>query len=163
MQKATTMLAVTGCLVAAGIALSFYGSMIITEDLAQSFGNIGDGETIEVSAQLDPANGEGVYVVQTESERSTVSAIVLDPSGSQIDMVDVGAKSVEEKFAVTTKGVFTLVVENTGEHTGVFGVIGHVPDTARFSVGVTGFYLLVAGLVGMGIVGIYAIKNRKVS
>ena len=48
MQKAATMLAIVGGLIAAGIALSFYGSMIIVEDLTQSVDNIGKAQHLKL-------------------------------------------------------------------------------------------------------------------
>lgn len=163
MQKAATMLAVVGALMAAGIALSFYGSMIITEDLTQAVENIGEGKTLEISAEMDPnVNDEGVYVVQVmEFEEGMISARIIDPIGSQIISKMVESESIEEQFEITTGGTFTLIIENSGEYTDVVGVIGHVPDTAKFSVGVTGFYLLIVGLIGMGVIGIYVVKNRR--
>lgn len=163
MQKSATMLAVVGGLIAAGIALSFYGSMIITEDLSQAVENIGEGTIIEITAELDPVvNNEGVYVVQTmEFREGMISVRVVDPFGSEIISKIVETESLEEQFEITTSGTFTLIIENAGEHTDVVGVIGHVPDTAKFSIGITGFYLLVVGLIGMGVVGIYVVKNRR--
>lgn len=163
MQKSATMLAVVGGLIAAGIALSFYGSMIITEDLTQAVENIGEGGTIEISADLDPSiNNEGVYVVQVmEFSEGMVSVSIIDPLGSQIISKSVDVESLEEQFEITTAGTYSMIIENSGEYTDVVGVIGHVPDTAKFSVGISGFYLLVAGLIGMGVVGIFVIKNRK--
>lgn len=163
MQKAATMLALVGGLIAAGIALSFYGSMIITEDLTQAVENIGQGGTLEISAELDPSvNSEGVYVVQVmEFTEGTVSVSLVDPLGSQIVSKVVETESLEEQFEITNSGTYTMTIENAGENTDVVGVLGHVPDTAKFSVGVSGFYLLVVGLIGMGIVGIFVVKNRK--
>jgi hypothetical protein len=40
------------------------------------------------------------------------------------------------------------------------GVIGHMPDNTTISVGVAGFYLLIIGLIGIGGVGFYTIRNR---
>ncbi len=163
MQKAATMLALVGGLIAAGIALSFYGSMIITEDLTQAVENIGQGGTLEISAELDPSvNSEGVYVVQVmEFTEGMISVSLVDPLGSQIVSKVVETESLEEQFEITNSGTYTMTIENAGENTDVVGVLGHVPDTAKFSVGVSGFYLLVVGLIGMGIVGIFVVKNRK--
>lgn len=163
MQKSVTLLALVAGLIAVGIALSFYGSMIITEDLAQGVENIGEGGTLEISSELDPSiSNEGVFVVQVmEFQEGVISARVVDPFGSQIISMPIGTESFEEKFDISSKGKFSLIIENKGEFTDVVGVIGHLPDTAKFSIGITGFYLLVVGLIGMGVVGIYVVKNRK--
>ncbi len=163
MQKSAALLALVGGLIAVGIALSFYGSMIITEDLTQGVQNIGEGGSFEIRAELDPSiSSEGVFVVQVmQFQEGSVSARITDPFGSQIVSKTIDSESYEEQFDVTSKGTFTLTVENSGEFTDVVGVIGHLPDTSKFSVGITGFYLLIVGLIGMGIVGIYVVKNRR--
>ena len=163
MQKAATMLAIVGGLIAAGIALSFYGSMIIVEDLTQSVDNIGEGSTLEISSELDPeVNDEGFYVVQTmKFQEGMISARVVDPFGSQIVSKVIDSESYQEQFEITSSGTFTLIIENSGEFSDVVGAIGHVPDSTKVSVGITGTFLLIIGLVGMGVVGIYAVKNRR--
>ena len=163
MQKATTMLAVVGGFIVAGMILSFYGSMIIIDDFAQGTENIGGGDEIRIDAELNPGvNTEGIFAVQTmEFQENTISVAVIDPSGTKIASQRVNTESFEERFEIETAGMFTLVIENSGEPTDVAGAIGHVPDAAKLSVGVTGLYLLAAGLVGMAVVGIYVVKNRK--
>ncbi len=48
------------------MALSFYGSQIITEDLVTGQSNLISGETFETIVELDPMISEyGVYLVQT--------------------------------------------------------------------------------------------------
>ena len=163
MQKAATMLAVVGGLIAAGIALSFFGSMIIVEDLTQDVGNIGEGSTLEISTELDPKiNDEGFYVVQTmQFSEGMISARVIDPFGSQMISKIIETESYQEQFEISAEGTYTLIIENSGEHSDVVGAIGHVPDSTKVSIGITGSYLLIAGLIGMGVVGIYLVKNRR--
>ena len=69
MLSAAAMLAIVGGLVAAGLALSFYGSSIITGGLEQQVGLVGGpgGGAVSVSAHLEPAGAggpAGVFVVQ---------------------------------------------------------------------------------------------------
>ena len=71
-------------------------------------------------------------------------------------------ESFEERFEISSKGTYQLVVENSGlEELQVVGVIGHMPDKSTISVGITGFYLLIVGLIGIVGVGIYAIRKRN--
>lgn len=165
MQKAATMLAVVGGLIAAGIALSFFGSMIIVEDLVQQTENIGGGSTLEITAELDPEiNDEGFYVVQAmQFSEGMISARVIDPFGGQIISKTVESGSYQEQFEIKSGGTFTLIIENAGENSDIIGAIGHVPDSGKVSVGIAGSYLLIAGLIGMVVVGIYAVKNRRKS
>jgi len=57
---------------------------------------------------------------------------------------------------------YNLDIENSGsDEIKIIGVIGHMPDNTALSVGVTGFYILLIGLIGIVGVGIYAVKNRR--
>ena len=66
MQRSGLFLLIIGALMIVGMALSFYGSQIITEDLVTEQFNLISGETFETIVELDPMISEyGVYVVQT--------------------------------------------------------------------------------------------------
>lgn len=163
MKKTGTILVLVGGLVAVGMILSLYGSQVITEDLIQVDGNIGNGESIEAIVELDPAiNDVGVYVVQTMNfNQGDISVQIFDPSGSQIISKTVEIESHEEQFDISSKGSFRLIIENAGDNTEIIGVIGHLPDTAKFSIGVIGFYLLLVGFFGMVGLGINVVINRR--
>jgi hypothetical protein len=73
----------------------------------------------------------------------------------------IDSESFEERFEILSKGTYQLEIENSGlEDIKIVGVIGHMPDNTTISVGVTGFYLLIIGLIGIVGVGIYTIRNR---
>ncbi len=162
MQKPVVMLAVVGGLIAAGIALSFYGSMVIIEGFVQDTKDIGGGEEMTIVAALDPKiSAEGIFAVQVMPPKDTVSATVRDPAGRQVAAGKIVEGSLEESFEVSAAGEFTLAIENSGEDTYVAGALGHAPGTGKILVGAAGFYILIIGLVGMGVVGIYAVKSRR--
>ena len=94
-------------------------------------------------------------------QEGMISARVVDPFGSQIVSKVIDSESYQEQFEITSSGTFTLIIENSGEFSDVVGAIGHVPDSTKVSIGITGTFLLIAGLIGMGVVGIYAVKNRR--
>ena len=72
--------------------------------------------------------------------------------------------SIEERFEIKSQGKYMLRIENIGnEGTLITGVIGHVPDANIFSIGITGFYVLIVGMLGMVLVTVYSIKNRQKS
>lgn len=161
MPRTGIMLAVVGAVVAAGIALSFYGSILITEDLIQETGFVGAGETLEVAARLDPlVSMDGVYVVQKMGE-GRILADLMDPSGVLIESEYFESESIERFFEIESAGTFTLVVSSEGDRVEVVGVLGHMPESGLISVGVTGFYLVLAGLVGMALVGFQIWKIRR--
>lgn len=167
MPSAAAMVAVVGGLVAAGLALSFYGSALIADDMEQKTGSVGGGEgPLSVSVALEPhddGSGGGVYVVQVidHEEGAVIHAVVSGPSGGDLDRAQVDGPSHEGYFEVDAPGTYTLRVEGSGaKSVGAVAIIGQVPPTERLAVGITGFYLVVAGLAGMGVVAVIAVRGR---
>jgi hypothetical protein len=164
MQKPVVYLIVIGGLLTSGIFLSFYGAQLTTQDLSVKEAIIGGGKSLEIMIELDPAKSEnGVYVVQVmELKDGIISAKILDPVGYQILSTTIDKESFEERFEISSKGNYTLSIENLGsDDMKIVGVLGHMPDNSTLSVGVTGFYILIIGLIGIVGVGIYAVKNRS--
>ena len=164
MQKSVAYLVIVGGLLTTGIFLSFYGAQLTTQDLKVEESFVDGGESLEVIVELDPAKSEtGVYVVQVMNfMEGTLSAKISDPLGYQIVSKSIDKESFEERFEITSKGNYKLSIENSGlDEINIIGVIGHMPDNNALSVGITGFYILIIGLIGIVGVGIYAIKNRR--
>ena len=176
MLSAAAMLAIVGGLVAAGLALSFYGSSIITGGLEQAAGPVGgpDGAAVSVAAYLEPpgagdrggaeggAEG-GVFVVQVmdPDAGAGVRAAVAGPSGAELAGVRIDGDSREGYFDIGEAGEYELRVYGSGPgSTEVVAVIGALPGTELIAVGYTGFYLIVAGLIGMAAVGVIAVRAR---
>ena len=162
------MLAIVGGLVAAGLALSFYGSSIIAGGLEQQAGLVGgpDGAAVSVAADLGPGGAggaQGVFVVQVmdPDAGAGVRARVVGPSGAELAAARVEGGSHEGYFDIAGAGAYTLHVGGSGSgSTEVVAVIGALPGTEKIAVGITGLYLTVAGLVGMGVVGVIAVRAR---
>ena len=164
MQKPAIMMSVIGVIIAVGIILSFYGSQVITEELSQKDGLVVSGGLLEVSSDIDVTTTSlGVYVIQVQNfKEGAIHAKIFDPLGAEIVSATVDRESFEQRFDVTTSGTYKLLVENTGqEQTQVVAVIGPMPDTSKLSFGITGFYILIIGLIGIVGVGIYSIRNRR--
>ena len=54
------------------------------------------------------------------------------------------------------------MIETTDEtQVDVVGGIGHVPDTSAYSISMIGFAMLFIGMIGVVIVGIILIRQRK--
>lgn len=162
MLKPAIMMAVVGALIATGIVLSFYGSQVITEGLSHKEEFVMSGGLLEVSSDIDVAKTSlGVYVVQVQNfKEGSVHAKVFDPLGAEIISTAVDRESFEQRFDVATSGTYKLIVENTGQETQMVAVIGPMPDSSKLSFGITGFYILILGLIGIVGVGIYSIRNR---
>ena len=164
MQRSGLFLLIVGGLIIVGMALSFYGSQIITEDLVTEQSNLSSGESFETFVKLDPMISEfGVYVVQVTSfEENSIIVKIFDPFGSNLVSKTVESESFEDRFEILSDGEYRIIVENTGsEDTAIFLAIGHLPDTSKLSVGITGFYILIVGMIGIAGLVILAIKNKR--
>ncbi len=164
MDRPLVFLLVVGSLIAAGIILSFYGSQLTTQSIIVKEENILPDSALEVSVELDPSVGEtGVYAVLLENfEEDTISVSVFDPLGSQIISKIAEKESTEERFEITSGGKYILEIKNSGlEESKVFVGLGYMPDAVTLSIGIIGFYLLIAGLIGIVGIGIYSIRNRQ--
>jgi len=163
-QKANILLIIVGSLVAIGIVLSFFGNQIIFEDLAKAEGDVKFGSDLEVSIDLDESiNKNGIYVVQILNFKEGVfSAIIYDPLGIEIESQSINKEVFEGKFDIISSGTYVLVIKSIDqEESRIYGVIGPEPDAGVKSIGFISLYILVVGLIGMGVVAIYALKNRR--
>jgi len=155
---------VVGGLIAAGMIMSFYGSQIVTEDLQMNETVLSPNDSFELFSELDSEISKtGVWVIQVEKfEEGTISAEIFDPFDSLIDSQIVPRDSFEQKFEIISTGSYKLVIENSGsQETQIITVLGHMPDSSKLSLGITGFYILIIGLLGIVGVGIYAYRNRR--
>ncbi|MCI0560440.1 MAG: hypothetical protein MN733_18290 [Nitrososphaera sp.] len=163
MKRTHLILFISGALIAAGMVTSYYGSKLATQDLAITEGAVISGSPIEVIKELDPSvTGTGAFVVHVENFDSAIlRAAIFDPSGGQISSAEITQASTEKKFEIGTKGAYKLVLENSGSE--VSAVIGltHMPDKAILALNVLGQSIIVSGFLGLGITGVYAVKNRR--
>jgi hypothetical protein len=156
MEKSLIFLLIVGIILGAGIALSFYGAQLTTQDIIVKEERVASGSSVDVSVELDPKLGEtGVYAVLVNNfDEDSISISLYDPFGSKILSSIVDKESTEERFEIVSDGTYKLEIENSGleEYQIVAGTL---------SVGFTGFYLTIVGLIGIVGVGFYAIKNRQ--
>jgi hypothetical protein len=164
MQKSIVFLVIVGAILASGVFLSFYGAHLSTKDLTVKEDSVLTGDSLKILAELDPSkSNSGVFVVQIlDFKEGDLTAKISDPLGDEIVFMHIDRESFEERFEILSKGTYQLEIENSGlEDIKIVGVIGHMPDNTTISVGVTGFYFLIIGLIGIVGVGIYAIRNRR--
>lgn len=164
MQRSGLFLIIVGGLIIVGMALSFYGSQLITGDLVTEQTKLISGGEYEIIAELDPTISEhGVYVVQTTNyEENAIQVKILDSFGSEIISKTVPTDSFEDRFEISAKGEYRITIENSGKQDAtIFLAIGHLPDSSKLSVGITGFYILIVGMIGIAGLVVLAIKNRR--
>lgn len=162
MQRTGILFVIVGGIVCTGIILSFYGNQVIFEDLIKGEGQIKVGESLTIPAELDNKETQnGIYAIQILDSKG-VKAKILDPFDVEIESQLINEENFEGTFKITTHGTYKLVIENTNDkEIKIFGVIGPQPDAGKKSLGFISLYVLIIGLIGMIIVPIYAIKNRK--
>ncbi len=164
MTSLTKYLVIVGALIAIGAMLLIYGSQTITGDLVIEEGKISELVQLEIMAELDPnINTQGVYAVQTiEGKEYDISAIVLDPSNVKIRDVSVSRNSFEDNFKIDSVGTYILIISTSeSEEIGLVGGIGHVPDSTGITISIAGFFIIIIGMMGVGVIGFMIIKQRK--
>ena len=140
------------------------GSQAITSDIIIQEGQIDGGNPMEIQAMLDPEiNSEGVFVVQTtEGVEISLEVSILDSSKLEIKDHSIVTNSFEDRFSIVESGTYTLMIETTGDQlVNVIGGIGHVPDESAYSISMGGFAMLLIGMVGVVVVGIIMVKQKK--
>ena len=165
MERPLVFLLIVGSLIGAGIILSFYGAQLATQNLTIKEENLDPGSSMEVIVELVPSIGEtGVYgILLAKFEENTIYVSVFDPLGAaQILSKKVDHESTEERFKIDSSGSYKMVIENSGlEEIQIVAGIGYMPDSNTLSVGIVGFYILVVGLIGIGGIVVYTIRNRR--
>jgi hypothetical protein len=163
MKKSHLILFIGGVLIAAGMVASYYGSKLVTQDLAITEGVVSAESSLEITKELDPEiTSIGVFVVRVENFEAGLVATVLDPLGQHIVSKEISQESTEEEFEIVTKGDHRLLLENTGS-ADIPVIIGltHMPDKNSIALNLLGQSIIISGFVGVGIAVIYEIKNRK--
>ena len=164
MSNLTKYLVIVGIMIAIGAMLLIYGSQTITGDLVIEEGKINSLTQLEIKAELDPEiNTQGVYAVQTiEGKEYDISASVIDPSQDEIRDVSINRNSFEDNFEIDEAGTYTLIISTAeSEEIPLVGGIGHVPDSTGVTISITGFFVIVLGMIGVAVIGFMIIRQRK--
>ena len=106
---------------------------------------------------------EGVFAVQTlEETKELISATVFDPNGLKIIETSINQNSFEEVFEISAIGIYALIIEAESDYLiNVVGGIGHVPDSSSYSISMAGFFMLLAGMISVLVLGVILVKERK--
>lgn len=158
------MVVVTGALIVIGLILLVLGNQIILEGVSQGNGKVSSNQTLIISGNFDTQKTTtGVFAVQImELEDNMFSARILDPYDIEIISQPINEETTEKEFDVSETGDYKLVIESISQdEIPVFGAIGPLPDTGKKSLGFISVYILIIGMMGLVVVGIYGIKNRK--
>ncbi len=164
MQKSGIMLGSSAALIAIGMLLLVLGNQIILEGISQENGKVSSSQTLSISVDFDlQETSTGIFAVQImEFKDNIFSAKVLDPFDSEIIFQTINEETIEKEFDVLETGTYKLIIEsNSNEEAIVFAAIGPLPDVGKKSLGFISVYVLVIGMGGLIVVGIYGVKNRR--
>ncbi|HEY5736553.1 MAG TPA: hypothetical protein VIS47_08395 [Nitrosopumilus sp.] len=167
MQKSGLITVIFGLLIVAGLALSVVENQMTLEGINQGNGKVSSIETVTVSVNIDKETTPvGIFAVQVmEFKENTISAKLLDPSNIEIISEKVNDEILEKEFDVFESGTYQLIIEsNVDDEIYVTGAIGPLPDAGKkLILSTISLSILIIGMIGLVIIGISGIKNRKKS
>ncbi len=164
MQKSLIILSSSAALIVIGLILSVVGEQIILGGFSQGTGKVSSSQTLSISVEFDSQETSiGIFAVQImEFKDNTFSAKVLDPFDSEIIFQPINEETIEKEFDVLETGTYKLIIESTSnEEPIVIATIGPLPDASKLSLRPISMIILVIGMAGLVIVGIYGVKNRR--
>jgi len=165
-QKSGITLISSAALIPIGLILLVLGNQIILEGIVQENGKVSSSQTLTVSVDFDSQETSiGVFAVQImEFKDNIFSAKVVDPFDNEIISQTINEETIEKEFDVLETGTYKLIIESTSnEEPIVFAAIGPLPDANKQLFGFISLIILVIGMMGLVIVGIYGVKNRRKS
>ena len=165
MQKSGLIIVILGLLIVTGLLVSIVGNQVTLEGIIQGNGKVSSSQTVTISANLDMEETPiGVFAVQVmEFKENTIRMKILDPLDIEIVSQDVNEDTIEEKFDVLETGTYELIIHSSDDE-GIYvtGAIGPLPDAnKKFIISIISTSTLIIGMVGLIVIGIYEIKNRK--
>ena len=167
MQKTGLFLVIFGILIVAGLATSVIENQITLEGIIQGNGKVNAVQVVTISVDLDKNKTPiGIFAVQVmEFKENTFSAKILDPSGMEIISEKINEDTLEQEFKVLDSGNYELIIESSDDKESyVAGAIGPLPDAnKKLIISSISTFCIIIGMVGLGIVAIYEIRNKTKS
>ena len=165
MQKSGLIIVILGLLIVTGLVVSIVGNQVTLEGINQGNGEVSSTQTVTISVDFDMEKTPiGIFAVQVmEFKENTISIKILDPSDTEIIFQEVNEDTIEEKFDVLETGTYQLVIQSSNDE-GIYvtGAIGPLPDANKKNIiSIISTSTLLIGMIGLVVIGIYGIKNRK--
>jgi hypothetical protein len=164
-QKSGLIIVVLGLFIVSGLVVSIFENQITLEGINQENGKVSTAEKIIISNDLNMQKTPiGVFAVQVmDFKENTFSVKVLDPSDIEIISQQIDTDTIEEEFDVLETGTYKLQIESSSDdEIYVVGAIGPLPDPyKKFIMSAISTSLILIGMMGLVVIGIYGIKNRK--
>ncbi len=156
----------SAALIAIGLLLLVLGNQIILEGISQGEGKVSSSQSLTVSVDFDSQEtSTGIFAVQIMEFKDNIFSVkVLDPVESEIIFQTINEETIEKEFDVFETGTYKLIIESTSnEEPMIFAAIGPLPDANKQLLGSISIIILVIGMIGLVVVGIYGIKYRRKS
>jgi hypothetical protein len=164
-QKSGIGLVIFGVLIVAGLGISVIENQITLEGINQGNGKVSSTDTVTISVDIDKETTPvGVFAVQVmEFKENTISAKILDPSSIEIISQKVNEETLEKEFDIFDSGTYQLIIESSDEdEIFVTGAIGPLPDAdMKIIISAISLSVLIIGMIGLLVIGIFEIKNKK--
>jgi hypothetical protein len=164
-QKSGLIIVILGLLIVTGLVVSIVGNQVTLEGINQGNGEVSSTQAVTISVDFDMEKTPiGIFNVQVmEFKENTISIKILDPSDIEIVFQEVNEDTIEEKFDVLETGTYQLVIQSSNDE-GIYvtGAIGPLPDANKKNIiSIISTSTLLIGMIGLVVIGIYGIKNRK--
>jgi hypothetical protein len=156
----------SAALIAIGLLLLVLGNQIILEGISQGDGKVSSSQSLTVSVDFDSQEtSTGIFAVQIMEFKDNIFSVkVLDPLESEIIFQTINEETIEKEFDILETGTYKLIIESTSnEEPMIFAAIGPLPDANKQLLGSISIIILVIGMIGLVVVGIYGIKYRRKS
>lgn len=154
-----------GLLIVAGLGISVIENQTTLEGINQGNGKVSSIETVTISVDIDKdTTPVGIFAVQVmEFKENTISARILDPSNIEIISQKINEETLEKEFDIFDSGIYQLIIESSDDdEIFVTGAIGPLPDAdKKLILSTISLSVLIVGMIGLLIIGIFEIKNRK--
>jgi len=166
-QKTGLVIVIFGILIVAGLATSVVENQVTLEGIIQGNGKVNSSEIVTISVNLDKNETPiGIFAVQVmDFKENTFSAKILDPSGIEIISEKIDEDTIEQEFEVFDSGNYELIIESLDDKESyVAGAIGPLPDgDKKFIISSVSSSCIIIGMVGLVILAIYEIRNKRKS
>lgn len=167
MQKTGLFIVIFGILIVAGLAISVIENQITLEGITQGNGKVDSVQVVTISVDLNKNETPiGIFAVQImEFKENMFSVKILDPSGTEIISERIIEETTEQEFKVLDSGKYELIIQSfEDKESYVAGAIGPLPDAEKkFIISNTSTLCIIIGMIGLGVVVIYEIKNKRKS
>ena len=167
MQKTGLVIVIFGILIVAGLATSVVENQVTLEGIVQGNGKVNSAQIVTISVNLDKNETPiGIFAVQImEFKENMFSVKILDPSGTEIISERIIEETTEQEFKVLDSGKYELIIQSfEDKESYVAGAIGPLPDAEKkFIISNTSTLCIIIGMIGLGVVVIYEIKNKRKS